>query len=440
MFVGSINSTVRKFMAHHVDVFEGVPAIVGCSGNFTFEAILSQHAKPAAIHSNDVALYTTLAGRWLLGQKVDVSINEDAYDWLTPFLDTDTRRLATIMVLLDMLKYEKRNNAHAVRMWSNYMIELDRLVTQTATDLEATRDEIKIASYFAGDVFDHYQRYGDDPNAIFCCFAPTYSGGYERMYKRLDEILHWDRPTYPMLTEERRNELLRWMADRRYLWYDDRVIDWLKPVMEQRSGRMHTVYLYSNIIHEPAVFLDMGTTKLPNWPLADEHLEITPDSHLQLYQISTSDLGLYKDAFLGKNIDHAAGNWAFAVAIDGKIVGFMEFTRPNFGPIDEVYMMADFAVPTTRYKRLSRLIVMLAVSAQTGATITRLRQIRTRAVITTAFTDKPVSMKYRGVLELLKRGQTKEGQKFLNYGAPFTSLSWQDTLRTWLTKHGSTSS
>ena len=68
----------------------------------------------------------------------------------------------------------------------------------------------------------------------------------------------------------------------------------------------------------------------------------------------------------------------------------MEFTRPNFGPIDEVYMMADFAVPTTRYKRLSRLIVMLAVSAQTGATITRLRQIRTRAVITTAFTDKPV--------------------------------------------------
>ena len=51
---------------------------------------------------------------------------------------------------------------------------------------------------------------------------------------------------------------------------------------------------------------------------------------------------------------------------------------------------------------------------------------------TTAFTDKPVSMKYRGPMKLLKRG---EG--FLNYGAPWTDLPEVEIYPRWWKTQGS---
>jgi hypothetical protein len=103
-------------------------------------------------------------------------------------------------------------------------------------------------------------------------------------------------------------------------------------------------------------------------------------------------------------------------------------------------MQADFIPAGSAYPRLSKLIVMLAIAGETRQMIERLLERRVREVFTTAFTDRPVSMKYRGILELHKRGQTPEGQKFLNYGAPFNTLTWQETLTLWLTKYGSRSS
>jgi len=51
-------------------------------------------------------------------------------------------------------------------------------------------------------------------------------------------------------------------------------------------------------------------------------------------------------------------------------------------------------------------------------------------ILTTAFTDKPVSMKYRGVYSLMKRG---EG--FLQYTAPAGEITAEEAIRTWIKKY-----
>lgn len=45
-------------------------------------------------------------------------------------------------------------------------------------------------------------------------------------------------------------------------------------------------------------------------------------------------------------------------------------------------------------------------------------------------------MKYRGVLKLHNRGETADGQKFLNYVGKFNQKSWKEVLTEWLRKHG----
>jgi hypothetical protein len=254
------------------------------------------------------------------------------------------------------------------------------------------------------------------------------------MYERLEQILRWSPPHYPMLTEERRNALLDWCRERKYLWYDDRLIPSLEPVMQQESGLQRTVYLYSNMTERTAFFSGYTRDDLPKLPLADHSLAIRPTSEIRLVQIKTSDLRRYKDAFLAKNIKFASGHWAFAVAIDGKVVGFLEFQRGKYGP-NEIYAMADFAVPHTPYPRLSKLIVMLMLSGETKKAVERLNEGRVTTVCTTAFTHRPVSMKYRGILTLDKRGETPDGKPFLNYSGAFTALTWKETLAQWLTKY-----
>jgi hypothetical protein len=432
MFIGAINSTVRKFLANTARVFEGQTVVVGCSGNFTSEAVISQYANPAAIHANDVSFYSCMAGRWLTGQPLEFTIVEAEYEWLTPYLESDTRRLAAILTLLDMLEFEKRNNAHRVRLWNLYRQTFGDLVDRTVERLSQV--ETRLTSFYAGDVFEHFQRFEAEAGAIFCCYAPTYVGGYEKLYQQLERIVQWDAPSYEMLDEAGRDRLLAWLTERRFLWYDDRLIEGLSPVMEQRAGRRRTVYLYSNVIEQPAYFDDRQVAGLPPLPLAGAEFEIKADSSVTLQRIKTTDLSKFKDAFLGKNIDHSQGMWGFAVVVAGRVVGFIEFSQAQYDR-GSVYLLSDFAVPGTRYKRLSKLMVMLAKAGQTRRLAERSRQLRTTEVVTTAFSDRPVSMQYRGVLDLHTRGETKEGQKFLNYGASFADCSWQEVLAEWMKKH-----
>lgn len=71
------------------------------------------------------------------------------------------------------------------------------------------------------------------------------------------------------------------------------------------------------------------------------------------------------------------------------MVGFVEFALSLIpGPIDLIYMQADFPVSGTHYARLSKLLPMLAMSGETRKLLERWRERRIRTVRTTAFTDR----------------------------------------------------
>ena len=78
-------------------------------------------------------------------------------------------------------------------------------------------------------------------------FLPTYAGGYERMFKRLEEIFDWDRPDYAIIDEDRKKRIITKMMERDYLYLDDREWQGLPLVAVVRKARMKPVYIYSNM-------------------------------------------------------------------------------------------------------------------------------------------------------------------------------------------------
>ena len=437
MFTGAISQDVRAHLRRlcEAGVFNDRTVVVGCSGTFTFEAVISQYATPARVLSNDVSLYSSMLGRLLAGKPIDYRLTDPELAELAVCARTDAEKVACLMVLLDMLEFRKRDNPHRIRMWDGYKRGFADLVEQTAGKLGELN--IRVDEYWPGDVVEHFARYRDDEEAIFMCYAPTYKGGYERLYKALESVTEWDAPTYRLLDESARNALLDSLSGRRFLWYDDRQLD-RPPVALFRPARMKTIYLYSS--ERDAAYVERERPELPSLPLADGSTQLLPQMAARLRRIKNNESLAFKDVYLSKRIDPAMAQYAFAVEVGAAVVGFIEYSfERHRSERDTIYMMADFPVGGTVYPRLSKLIVMMAACGETRALLERITEQRKRVVNTTAFTDKPVSMKYRGVMKLENRGATKDGQAFLNYSARFNDLTWQETYTEWLRKYGSTS-
>lgn len=438
MFVGSLPKYALDYLVTNVArQMAGHRLVVGCSGNFTIERAVA-HAQPdiQGIYSNDVSLYSCTLGWWLTGDRDhEITMRDEAPIWMRREWRPGATAVACLDVMLEALQYEAQKNSHQARMWDAYRLHFGEMVDARQRSLA---DWTKpLTGFWAGDVAEHFRQHDDD-KSVFVCFAPTYVGGYERQYKRLDALFDWPRPEYQKFDKKRAAALFGWMQDRRYAWFGDCKIDGLQPAMLFRRGGMKTIYLYTNLEHTPGYISPTRPQHAPILRLANAQTRLCPSTNVQLIQILTSELCTYKDMFLSKKIDHKPGQWALAVVADGEVVGFVEYAyKQEYGQQDSIYLNSDFPVSGTVYPRLSKLIAMMAVCGDARRFLERRREMKQRELRTTAFTDKPISMKYRGVLEVEKRGE-HDGRKYINYVGTFNDESAGEVYMKWLKKHGST--
>lgn len=462
MFFGTIDDNVRRYIAGNKRMFEARNVIVGCSGNFTSEKVILQTTIPFAVHSNDVSLYSLLLADAMLGSTTDLTIADHQYEWLHPHLFERGawHRVAASMILLRLLKHEKRRSAHAKRMWAHYMTSFDDLVAQSAVNLEAKA--VAITTYFNGDVFEHFKRFGEE-EAIFTAYLPFFKGDYESQYRRLQQIISWPVPDYPMLDAKRKAEIINWMREpgRDYLFLLNEPLVDVPCQMISHKQRNTWIYLYSNVVERNGLFRRNYGDTGKRFKLVAPDYQFRPDSKVEVVKISSSDIQYYKGLYLARNIDFTAAEQGYALVVhtpksamgadsgeknEGGVFGFIEMSRGkshmtvNFegetisGP-QTWYMLSDFPVEPKPHDKLSKLIVMLANTVEMRRMLEQSALRRSVGIMTTARTKNPVSMKYRGPMKLIKRGE-KDGDPFLNYYAKWKRQTVQEVYREWYKRFG----
>jgi hypothetical protein len=101
-------------------------------------------------------------------------------------------------------------------------------------------------------------------------------------------------------------------------------------------------------------------------------------------------------------------------------------------------MLSDFPVSGSKYSKLAKLVLYAALSKESQELIQVLTSRRTLSLVTSAFTNRPVSMKYRGVFDLLSRKPSKDvkmGKNMLNYGALLGKWTLNEGLAIWNKRH-----
>ena len=446
MFQGSIPTDMRRILLEYAQGWDVQDVYVGCSGNLTIERTLwGANPDRWRLHGNDITLYTTMLGQYFCGQPLALELQPDfaQYSWVLEHDRTAVGDLATLMLATQIAPcFAKPDHAYYGRLLEGYRQQYPQLHQETVAKLEALT--FRTASFFCGDVFDYVR---DSPkDAGFLSFPPFWGGGYEKLFDIIHQLFGWQYPEYEVMDNERMQKMLDNVQAFKYWVLGAK--EELPQLAEYYRGGTRTsnrgifIHIYSNQGAARLVRPQQNVIALPVPRLGED--EVVGQT-MELLLLKEGQFNQLRAMYLNPYIAPASTSLPVGVVVDGKLVGAFAFSTASTltswdkhleGPF--IYMMSDFAVRPTAYPRLSKLVLTAALSHEAKLLAERVARRRVKSVVTTAFSQNPTSMKYRGLFDLLTRAPAAEGEHHkykLNYGSGMGRWSLQEGLALWRKKY-----
>ncbi len=422
-----------------------VPIQVLCSGNLTIERTLAPLQR--CVSGNDVTLYTCALGAAAAGFHLRVRVRDehrDRFGWLDDSLTDDPYETAATVVLASRFAPAHRHPRHPYwdRQVEGFRKQWSDLHAGTTERLR--KGLPRLEAFHVCGALELLDELPDDAAVI--SFPPfTTAWGYENIFKQLHALFDWPAPQYRVFDDAGIEELLDRVSARRH-WIVA-VPYRVERLAEHCHGLAHTtnrgvpLYIYASrggcrVVMprqriEPLPAVRLGPEEELRWPVT-------------IREITAGQFNLLRSEYLNPGIAPATPSIAWAVLCGGKLIGGFAVSLhqgPWHGTFEErigsfVYLLSDFPVRPTRYRRLAKLVLYAALSREVQVLLEQLAQRRVRSLLTTAFTSRPASMKYRGLFKLLTRTHDN-GEYRLNYWAPAGQWTLKEGLELWRKKHGS---
>ena len=286
-------------------------------------------------------------------------------------------------------------------------------------------------SFYAGDVIGWVDDVPKDQG--FVCYPPFYSGDYEKMFKVIEVT---ERDYFMFGTNDELEEFS----------------DYLMGI-SQTTNRGVPLYVYSKAPKSRIIVPHQQVASLMVERLGkDEDIGDT----MRIVPLKSENFRALRSQYMNPYIKPGSETASFGVLVDNKLIGVYAFSAsPTLSNWDKhietptMYLLSDFPIAPTKYKRLAKLVLYAALSRESKLYAERLTNHRIRSLVTTAFTKRPVSMKYRGLFQLLNKKQLpgvdenetdmskiyyNSGYQ-LNYGAPMGQWTLAEGLELWKKKH-----
>lgn len=459
MFHGSLPASALQIQASIVKNWNTKDIYVGCSGNFTCERMLSK-LTDARLHSNDVTIYSCLLGKYFSGQSLGVKMRDD-YDgpmkFVANYMKTDEDVIAVMLILSKMATYlGSKSNPYYEKMIAAYKNQWDRVFSETRDKI--AKVEPFISEFYAGDVCQWVDTVPE--GAGFICYPPFYSGDYEKMFKVIEDVFEWTPPEYEMIDKDRIFDMFRKLVQRDYFIFgtNDNLPEFHEYLvgLAQTTNRGVPLYLYAKS--------DRSRIVMPNQnvkSLMVEHIGENEDMGdvMTLLPLKSENFHALRSQYMNRYIKPGQETASYGVLVDNKLVGVFAFSAsPTLANWDvhiatpTMYLLSDFPVTPSKYKRLAKLVLYAALSKESKLLAEKLTNHRVRSLVTTAFTKRPMSMKYRGLFDVLNKkrlpgvdeGETDLSKIYyndgwqLNYGAAMGQWTLQEGLQMWKQKHSQT--
>lgn len=449
----SLTSDLRAVIAELVAPWR-CPDIYAAGGALTIERIARAHS-PARVHGASPDLIAAAAGSYYAKLPFRLQLQPAAAERLSfvaPAMESQAGALAAALVVAQFARALGRENSFYRRYVDGLRIQWPTLHAKALAKVVA--DPLRLDSYLLAGPAELLGLLDDDAGVI------AHAGMWRRDLTRealLASVFDWDAPDAAELGKpEARDAVVGQVITR------DR---WILVTNEPREDLAHALRARVKVSARGVasfVYASDGPQRLVTprqklAPLLAPRLSAGHplDGELSLALLPTDQFNTLRGAYLSKGIRPGAVTAGLAaqnvaVLVGGVIIGAYALSfDPTLCtiadgklPAPTVYLLSDFAVGPTDYPRLSKLVVMAALSVEARLLAERRLAQRWRSLVTTAFAQNPVSMKYRGLVELISRAEAQgadfaggKGYK-LTYGGPIGRWSLAEALETWHAKHG----
>ena len=432
-FSSAISLDMRSILTSICKQWKGKDIYVAFSGNFTIESILSSIGGFRTVHSHDVTLYSAAVGSYLANDDFHVEVyDRPEYEWLKDWVKPGIDTIATLLLAAKALPCVGRMEPYFERMLNAYQRRWPQLHAATKERIKPILEKIKITSYFSGDVFDFVNSAPDE--AVVIAFPSTYAGGDDKSCKLVNKAFYWPMPAFEPFDDERSLDFFHAIMERNNFLISRGACmpEWEHNIVGQVQTSINSkpVYLYSK--NRDKVFLKNPRQKLDNVPLdrLGENDDIV--SPLKLVPLNHGQFNSLRSQYLSVRIAPAVASVRLAITSGDKLIGALAFDLRNFD-INDAYMLTDFAIAPTKYKRLSKLVLAAALSTEVREYLMQAFNQNVLRIFTTAHTTNSVSMKYRGIFDVYDKKETA-----INYIAKAGRWSLEGGLQWWIQKHSTT--
>jgi hypothetical protein len=419
IFAGAIPRQCLEQAFRVVDLARFDAAYVCCSGSFRIEQALAAKCPSMALYSNDVSLLSTAIGRMATGSPLPFKFTADLV-WLEAAVagSSPMERIGAIGVALSLARFRGTSEfarAHMAHYRANIRHYLDVGTEKIAKYLET----LKLRSFTCSDFREHAEA-AVAKGGLILSWPPTIKNAYERDFRFVNKNSEWERPTYGVFDPA---ELGPWIStlkeqNANFCIFSDKKLEEHAPAALFTTGRAKRFYLYTSAAASSSLRRN-GTKSEPFRYRVIDTDTLRADSRVSVVEVASDHMNFIKDKYQLPGLVHTDGLYRFFVFLDGQLAGGfvyswmsgVSYRDPRVTKLGAIYLLSDFAA--SRKRKLSKLVAMLATGRASIQRFDRRFVKRTNVVVTSAFTPRPTSMKYRGIFQLLSRRTV--GTPCLNY-------------------------
>ena len=177
--------------------------------------------------------------------------------------------------------------------------------------------------------------------------------------------------------------------------------------------------------------------EVKNYPIIGPDDEITENSEIKIAKVKSAITNHYRLMWV-KKAEMLDSGYAYLVFCDGKLIGVMQLLSALKFGTDLCVINSDPAAPTSKYTRLSKLMLYIICTQEVLDMINEESMWQHEGFTTRVFSNAPVSMKYRSLFKLTDR---KEDDGFYEYCLIYQNRdkilpTIKDGLKAWLSKDG----
>lgn len=442
MFLGTTPAVISQFLVSELQRRTPARIFVPFAGNFVIEQIARVALPNIDIHSTDVSLYSRAIGFAFTGQSFDVAVRPEVLDRFVSFRDrTDPLDLAAIVIFFAEVAQNLRKNDKAYyRSINDHAVECHlAYFDKIRTKLAAVSSVLTGMQFYGTDavpILDSVPVAGD---AVYYD-PPLYKNGYEKMFAPLDDIFTYTPEPYTNVDEAVIEHQLSSLDERDVAVYYGTNVD--TPPLPGRFDEILSFqydyhrhwHVFSNARDRTFVGRWKALTETQAaYRLIDTSCEITSSSSIHVVRVPGKVANHYRLMWV-KKAEMKSADYAYLVVVDDRVTWVIQLSSGQNLGIPYAVIFADPPAPTSRYRRLSKLVLRLCLTQQMLDIFNNDSLWEHEQFTTVAFTDHPVSMKYRALFDLASRDELEEGNNRykLTYRSKTLLPTFEDALMAWL--------